>query len=135
MRSRLDDIPVYERRQATLDANLYNLALIALKRLGNDLRLPLPQLRTLDLIIEKDAWIIIDNSLNDIPIAAWIDFKREHHDAIQEPIHCELRLYHKDADIIFDRALEAMGLLLGEQLSALHPEETSDSDVIPFNKK
>lgn len=135
MRSRLDDIPVYEKRETSLEANLYNLALIALKRLGNELRFPVPKLRTLDLIIEKDAWIIIDHSLNDIPIAAWIDFKREHHDAIQEPIHCELRLYHKDADIILDRTLEAMGLLLGEQLSALHPDETAGSDVIPFTKK
>lgn len=133
MSSRLDDIPVFERRDTTLDANLYNLALIALKRLGHDLRFPLPKLRTLELIIEKDAWIIIDNSLNDIPVAAWLEFRREHHDVIQEPIHCELRLYHKDAGIILDRVLEAMGLLLGEQLAELHPEE--ESDIIPFNKK
>jgi len=132
MRSRLDDIPVFDRRDTTLNANLYNLSLIALKRLGHDLRLPLPKLRTLDLIIEKDAWIIIDRSLNDIPIAAWVDFQREHHDVIQEPIHCELRLYHKDAEIILDRVLEAMELLLGEQLTELHPEE--ESDIIPFKK-
>lgn len=133
MSSRLDDIPVFERRDAVLTANLYNLALIAQKRLESELRLPLPQLRTLDLIIDKDAWIIIDTHSNEVPVAAWLDFRREHNNTIQEPIQCELRLYHKDADIILDRVLEAMELLLGERISELHPDE--ESDVIPFNRK
>jgi hypothetical protein len=132
MSSRLDDIPVFERRNTMLPARLYNLAHIALKRLGSNIRLPLPKLLTLDLVIDKEAWIIIDHSLNDIPVAAWTTFKREHNDVIQEPVNCELRLYHKDADIILDRVLEAMELLLGEQMSALQSDE--ESGIIPFNK-
>jgi hypothetical protein len=133
MSSRLDDIPVFERRKTMLSARLYNLAHIALKRLGSDIRLPLPKLRTLELVLDKEAWIIIDHNLNDVPVAAWTNFKREHSDAIQEPVNCELRLYHKDADIILDRVLEAMELLLGEQMSNLESDE--ESDIIPFHKK
>ena len=116
-----------------LPARLYNLAHIALKRLGSDIRLPLPKLRTLDLVLDKEAWIIIDHNLNDLPVAAWTNFKREHSDVIQEPVNCELRLYHKDAEIILDRVLEAMELLLGEQMTELQSDE--QSDIIPFIKK
>ncbi len=68
-----------------------------------------------------------------VSVAAWTHFEREHSEIIQEPVKCELRLCHKDADIILERVLEAMELLLGEQLSALHPDE--ESEVIPFHKK
>lgn len=66
-------------------------------------------------------------------MAAWTHFQREHREIIQEPVKCELQLYHKDADIILDRVLEALGILLGKQLTALRPVE--DSEIIPFYKK
>ena len=121
MRSRLDDLPVFETRKVLVPADNYNLVHIALKRLGNPLRFELPRLRTLDLILEKDAWIVVDRSLNDIPVLAWIDFEVAHRQSLHEPILCERRSYHTHAMLIVDKVIEAMHLILGERLSALSP--------------
>jgi hypothetical protein len=123
MRSRLDDLPVFETLQGTVPAADYNLVQIALKRLGDPLRFDLPRLRTLDLILEKDAWIVVDCALNDMPVLAWLDFRTEHRANLHEPIDCERRTYHIHAPIIIDKVIEAMHLILGEQLNAISPTE------------
>ena len=123
MRSRLDDLPVFETRQVTMRAEDYNLAHIALNRLGSPIRIELPRLRTLDLILEKDAWIVVDRSLNDIPVVAWIDFKVAHRESLHEPVACERRTYHTHALLIVDKVIEAMHLILGERLGAISPAE------------
>lgn len=101
----------------------YNLVHIALNRLGSPIRIELPRLRTLDLILEKDAWIVVDRSLNDIPVVAWIDFKVAHREALHEPVACERRTYHTHALLIVDKVIEAMHLILGERLGAISPIE------------
>jgi len=132
MRSRLDDLPVFETRQVQLRAEDYNLAHIALKRLGNPIRMELPRLRTLDLILEKDAWIVVDRSLNDIPVVAWIDFEVSHRETLHEPVACERRTYHTHALLIVNKVIEAMHLILGERLGALAPVSTKS--VTSINK-
>ena len=121
MRSRLDELPVFETRHVKMRAEDYNLAHIALNRLGNPIRVELPRLRTLDLVLEKDAWIVVDRSLNDIPVVAWIDFKVAHRQALHEPVTCERRTYHTHALLIVDKVIEAMHLILGERLGAIAP--------------
>jgi hypothetical protein len=132
MRSRLDDIPVFETRQVDMQAENYNLAHIALNRLGNPIRVELPRLRTLDLILEKDAWIVVDRSLNDIPVVAWIDFKVSHRQNLHEPVSCERRTYHTHALLIVDKVIEAMHLILGERLDAIAP--ATEDHVIPIKR-
>ena len=70
MYRRLDEVPVFEYRDGEIPANHYNHVQVALKRLGADLRFPIPRLRHLDLILQKDAWIIVDRVLNDVPVVA-----------------------------------------------------------------
>ena len=133
MYNRLNDVPVYEFRDSQVDAAHYNHVQIALKRLNKSIRFPIPKLKHLDLILEKDAWIIVDRVLNDIPIAAWTDFAATHRENLHNPIKCRLRLYHANADLILQRTLEAMELLLGEQLVAKTPDD--DFSVLPFKKE
>lgn len=121
MRSRLDDLPVFETRHVNVRAEDFNLVYIALKRLGSPLRVELPRLRTLDLVLEKDAWIVVDRSLNDIPVVAWIDFNVSHRQTLHEPVACERRTYHTHALLIIDKVFEAMHLILGEKLEAVSP--------------
>ncbi|KPJ92800.1 MAG: hypothetical protein AMJ53_08670 [Gammaproteobacteria bacterium SG8_11] len=136
MYTRLNDIPVYESRCAQVNAMHFNHVQIALKKLGESIRLPIPKLKHLDLIVEKEAWIIVDRVLNDIPIAAWTDFQSEHRSNLHEPIACRLQLYHANADLILERTLEAMEMLLGEQLADALPDTKEDtSKVLPFPKK
>lgn len=133
MKSRLDDIPVFERRHCELGAEHYNLVQVALKRLGAPLRLELPKLRTLDLTLERDAWVVVDRSLNDIPILAWVDFETHGRSDLSQPVRCEQRTYHTHALVIVDKVLEAMHLLLGEHLSRGSTE--ADASVVALNPK
>jgi len=125
MKSRLDNIPIYETRESTIRAQDYNLVKIALKRLGSPIRLEIPNLRTLDFILEDDLWVIVDRSLNDIPVIAWLNFNDHVRTGIHEDITCERRTYHTHAIIIVDKAFEALHLLLGEKLAALSEKEST----------
>jgi hypothetical protein len=118
MKSFLTDIPVYQTIKTTVSAEHFNLVQIALKRLGSPIRLELPKLRTLDFLLDEETWIIVDRSLNDIPVMAWLDFETKDR-GLHEPLNCTLNLYHAHANIIQPRVIEAMTLLLGEKLAAL----------------
>jgi hypothetical protein len=116
MYTRHDEVPVFEYRDGVLDAVHYNHVQVALKRLGESLRLSLPKLKTLDLILQRDAWIIVDRAFDDLPVAAWTNFDIDRRTALHAPVHCQIRLYHANAGMLLKRVLEAMELLLGEQL-------------------
>ena len=135
MYTRLKDIPVFEYRDAHVNAGHFNHVQVALKKLGDSIRFPIPKLKHLDLILEKDAWVIVDHVLNDIPVAAWTDFQTQQRSDLHQPVHCRLRLYHANADLILARTLEAMELLLGEQLAEMAPEEDNTYNVLPFPGK
>lgn len=130
MKSRIDNIPVYDTRECKIRAQDYNLVRIALKRLGSPIRLEIPKLRTLDFILEDDLWVIVDRSLNDIPVIAWLNFNDHERNTLHEDITCERRTYHTHAMIIIDKALEALHLLLGEMLGDI--EEKESSSVLEF---
>ncbi|MDH5326167.1 MAG: hypothetical protein OEZ68_16300 [Gammaproteobacteria bacterium] len=117
MHERLEGLPVYELRQWELDANYFNHVQVALHRLSQSLRFAIPKLKHLDLILDADAWIVVDRVQGDVPVVAWTAFQTQHRDNLFEPIKCELRSYHAHADLILQRTLEAMELLLGEQLA------------------
>ena len=131
MYTRHNEIMMMEKRPGeNIQAVHYNHVQHALKTLGTQIRLAIPRLKHLDLILQKDAWIIVDRVLNDMPIVAWTEFEIHQRKNLHEPILCELRLYHYAAEMILDRTLEAMEMLLGENLTN-DPEHVS---VIPFPK-
>jgi len=117
MYTRHNEVPAYECRTGLIDAAHYNRVQTAFKRLGEEIRLSMPKLKTLDLILQQDAWIIVDRAFNDLPIAAWMDFDTSHRHALHTPVQCNLKLYHAHAGLIIKRVLEAMELLLGERLT------------------
>lgn len=133
MYTRLEDTPVYEFRDTELSAIHYNHVQIALHRLNSSIRLELPKLKHLDLILEESAWIVVDKVLNDVPIVAWTEFQTEHRSDIHSPIQCKLRIYHAHAGLILSRTLEAMELILGEQLDKLDDE--TNAKILTFVKK
>lgn len=130
MYTRHDEVPVFEYRDGMLDAIHYNHVQIALNRLGESLRMRIPQLKTLDLILQRDAWIVVDRAFNDLPVAAWTHFDLQRREALHSPVHCQIRLFHANGGMILRRVLEAMELLLGEQL-----DEGDRHSVIEFPKK
>jgi hypothetical protein len=117
MYKRLNDIPVYEYRDATVNARCFNTVQLALHRIGESIRFPIPTLKHLDIILEPQAWIVVDRVLNDIPVAAWTGFKTEHRNNLHQPIPCRIQLYHVNAGLILERTLAAMESVLDAQLS------------------
>ena len=114
--TRHEEVPQLASRAGKVKAIFYNHVQTALNRLDHQIRFPIPKLKHLDLILQKDAWIVVDRVLNDIPVLAWTAFQVEHRDALHEPIQCEIRFFHFAASAILNRTLEAMELLLGEAL-------------------
>ena len=131
--TRHDEVPQLGSRLGKVDALYFNHVQTALKHLGDQIRLKIPKLKHLDLIIQKDAWIIVDTVLNDVPVVAWTNFEIEQRDALHEPIQCEIRFFHYAASMVLNRTLEAMELMLGELLEKELPEEKSS--VLPFKKE
>lgn len=130
--TRHDEVPQLGSRAGKVDALYYNHVQTALKQLGNQIRLTIPKLKHLDLIIQKDAWIIVDTVLNDVPVVAWTNFEIKGRESLHEPIQCEIRFFHYAASMILNRTLEAMELMLGEELEQeLHKNK---SDVLPIKK-
>jgi len=123
MYTRLDDMPIYRLCDSELNATYYNHVQVGLKRINHSLRYSLPKLKHLDLILEKPAWIIVDSTLNDFPIAAWTNFETAGRSDLYQPIKCKLKTYHTHAGLILTRTLEAMEMLLGEELEEKLPHE------------
>ncbi|MDH5409347.1 MAG: hypothetical protein OEY00_12115 [Gammaproteobacteria bacterium] len=131
MKNKLEDLPTFETRRSTVQAHHYNLVQVAFKRLGSPLRFDLPKLRTLDLHLENGAWIVVDKSLNDIPVMAWVDFDTTGRSNLHEKIDCTLKIYHSHAGILIDKIMEAMTLLIGEKLDLPNDQPAA---VVPLKK-
>lgn len=105
-------------------------------RLGDQVRFRIPGLKHLDLILQKDAWVVVDRVLNDYPIVTWTDFETKQRDSLHEPIRCHIRYFHAAATAIKVRTLEAMEMVLGEELAVkVANNELEEATVIPFRGK
>jgi hypothetical protein len=115
-----------------MSAEHFNTVQLALKRLSKTIRIELPKLRTLDLLLDKDAWIVVDHSLNDIPVIAWTDFDAKDRANLNQAIPCQILIYHQHATLIVEKVMEAMEIIIGEKLD----EQVSESDakVIPLKR-
>ena len=131
--NRHNEVPRLSSRPGKVDALYYNHVQIALKHLGRQIRLHIPRLKHLDLILQKDAWIVVDITLSDIPVVAWTGFETRNRDNLHEPVTCEIRFFHFAASMILNRTLEAMELMLGE-LMGNEAIPQSGPAIIPLHK-
>jgi hypothetical protein len=118
MYTRHDEVPVLARWQGKVEAEHYNRVVHALKRLGPSLRIKLPGLKTLELILQEEAWIVVDSAFNDVPVVAWTGFQSEQRAGLQQPVVCELRYFHAHAAIILKQVLALMDERLDQLLAA-----------------
>jgi len=119
MNWRLQDIPVFEKKETEIPAKVYNTIRLGKIRLKKNFRLEPDGLRSLDLILEDDAWIVVDRDLNDLPVMAWTDFQVRGRDNLHLPIQCKLLYYHQHAEkiqtMVLDFAYHKIEELLKEQ--------------------
>jgi len=115
----LDDIPALRIIRKTIEAARYNQVRLALRRLGNPLRVDLPGHRGLEIILHDRYWLCVDSYCNDLPVMAWTAFDtRRHNAALHEPVPCQLRLYHMHAGLVMGSALDSLEQNLDCLLSA-----------------
>lgn len=128
--NRHNEIPLLQCRQQTVEAEDYNEVQTALKHFGNQIRFRIPKLRHLDLILQKNAWIVVDRALSDFPVLAWTGFQAAGRCSLQAPLKCEVKVFHFAANTVLEHTLEAMELILGERLAEIVNAEKAD--VIPI---
>lgn len=134
MSGRLDDIPVYEFIETSVTAAIYNRVQIAFKRLGEPVGIPLTGLRRLELILDREAWIVVDHDMNDIPILAWTDFQVEGRTALHAAVPCNLKTYHMHAKVILARVTEFMEQELAARIAA-RQHACEIENVTPLKKE
>ena len=130
--TRHNEVLILDRRPGDVDANYFNQAHTALKRIGQQIRFKIPTLNHLDLIVQEDAWIVVDRVLNDIPVVAWADFQTDGRDNLYKPVACEIRLYHFAARMILRTTLDSMEDILGQSLAEKYNDESEK--VLSFKK-
>lgn len=114
----IDNISALRILPKTIEAICYNHVRLALSRLGNPLRVELPEHRGLEVILNNQHWLCVDSNHDDQPIMAWLNFDTSsHNQALHEPVPCQLRLYHMHAGLIMGSALDALDQSLAEKLA------------------
>ena len=121
MSRRLDDLPIYEQQITEVDAALYNRVQLLKSRRKLPIRFPLEGLRDISLILEYENWIVVDESMGDLPVMAWLDFDIKRRDNLHMPIKCKFNSYHAHAEKIVDQVLKRMTEHLSLMLSNNDP--------------
>lgn len=103
----IDEFTPLRILQRTLPASCFNTVRLAQLRMGEPLRLPVPGLRLLECILEREAWICVDSRLDHLPLIAWTGFRVTGR-GLHEDVHCEQRLYHVHAGLLMGPALDAI---------------------------
>jgi len=92
-----------------IEAPHYNRIRLAVIRGIEPLRIDLPSYQGgLGMILDAKAWVCVD--YNDAPWLAYTNF--EMHNAIHEPVACDLHLYHYHAGLIMGSILENLDAIL-----------------------
>jgi len=118
MGQRIEGIPVFAERTDEVPAVLYNLWRRARMRLGTPIQVRLPGMKEMELILEHDAWVVVDHNRGEVPVLAWVDFRPARERRLHEPVPCTLNYYHFMASGLRARVLEHMQDALEKRLRA-----------------
>lgn len=99
----------------TVDAGYYNRVRLGLLRLGDPLRIKLPELHV-EVLFRDQYWACISKETQS-PLLLWTDFNAQR-DALFAPVTCTLHLYHVHAGLLAAIALEATHDILCQRLNA-----------------
>lgn len=100
----------------TIDAVCYNRARLALRRLGQPLRIALDRHQGLEVILDNDCWFCVDSLHNDVPVFAWCRFDTRDRWELNAPVRCSLEIYHLHGGLVMGSALEALDQALERRL-------------------
>lgn len=126
MKTRLDSVPVMHSVHQQIDAHTFNTIRLGMLRLPAPIRLAIPGMRDLRILLDKDLWLCVDESNNDLPILAFSDFEVANRTELAAPVKCLVRYYHYHADLIRQAALETAVSYINQQL---HPTDQPQQSV------
>ena len=135
MESRLREVPALKVMDSVVAAKHYNRVNLALARIENPLRFPLPHLRGLDMLLTKDEWICVDRTLSDLPVLAWTDFQVNERTALHMPVPCRLRFFHAYAGLIVGTLLQDVSIILAERLNRASPPIKRSVTPLPLRQR
>lgn len=119
--SRVGEVPVYMQRDDQAPAKLYNLWRRAKLHFKTPIRLPLPGFSGLVMILEDHEWVCVNETQNDLPVLAWVEFEDRGRDTLHAPVKCTLNYYHYAASKIRADVLNLMGEILERRLHDTKP--------------
>jgi hypothetical protein len=101
-------VPVYEQRDDSVEAKLYNLWRRARLRIKMPMRLEFVELPGVAMILDTDEWACVNTRQNDLPLLAWVDFEDQGRASLHTPVACKLNYYHYAASRYRAGVLQAM---------------------------
>lgn len=128
MKSSLPNMPVLKTLPLRMEAVHYNNVFLALRRLGDPLRLMLPGLRGFEVLLDRETWVCFDRTSDNHPLLAWTSFRGNARSGLYEPVPCRLLLYHPYAALLMRHLPEEISRLLIRRLS--HRAEPATAQVI-----
>lgn len=112
----LDRLTPLRTMPKTVPAGHYNDVRLALKRLGNPLRVDVPRLNVQIVLFDK-VWWCLRQYEEEVPLLAWTAFEAKR-DGLLDPVDCVLHLYHCHAGLLMGTALDALQQDLRARLNA-----------------
>lgn len=122
MKTRIDDLPIMEQRTVQIDASQYNKIRLGLLRLGAPHRIRLEGMRSLDMLLDQEEWVIVDRDMDDLPVIAWRYFESGKRDALNAPISCTELSFHIYARMVKNQAIEMIAQYMDEHVHE-HPQQ------------
>ncbi|WP_333821720.1 hypothetical protein [Pinisolibacter sp.] len=107
MYDRLNDLPVLDTYPSRVPAAVWNIWRRYRSRMHRGACFGLEGLAPMSLLLEEDAWVLMDSGRHDMPVLAWSDF-RDQGRGLHEPVRCIVRHYHQGASAVRDKALALM---------------------------
>lgn len=114
--SRVADVPLYAQREDKVNAELYNLWRRAKLHFKVPIRVPVSDSPGFVMILEENEWVCADETMNDLPVLAWVEFDDQGRDSLHTPVKCKLNYYHFAASKIRAYSLEMMKVVLEQRL-------------------
>lgn len=128
MKPGLPDLPILKALPLRMEAVHYNNVFLALRRLGDPLRLMLPGMRGFEVCLDRESWVCFDRTSDNHPLLAWTGFRANARNGLYEPVPCRLLLYHPYASLLMRNLPDEISRLLIRRLS--HRAEPATAQVI-----
>lgn len=113
-------VPALDSYPHRVPARAYNLWRRYWARRRTGLRFALDGLAPMALDLEERLWVVVDPSLNDMPVLAWSEF-RDTNRALHEAVQCTVTHFHFGASKLRAPALERLAHRLAWELGGGAP--------------